>query len=92
MHLFYDASNLLLAAISVGLLVLKAYAFVDCARRPAAPFVAYSKLSKPIWLGITGVAALFQLVSSSPLGLLSIAGTVAAIVYLVDVKPAVAGP
>ena len=91
MTLFYSASNLLLAAISIGLLVLKTYAFVDCLRRPAGAFVAFSKLTKPIWLAITGVAALLQFFSASPLGLLSIAGTVAAIVYLVDVKPAVAG-
>lgn len=91
MTLFYDASNLLLAGISLGLLVMKAYAFVDCLRRPAGAFVAFGKLTKPLWLTITGAAAFLQLFSSNPIGLLSIVGTVAAIVYLVDVKPAVAG-
>lgn len=91
MHLFYDASNLLLTGISLFLLVMKAYAFVDCARRPAGAFVAFNKLTKPAWLAITGVAAVLQLLVTSPIGLFSIVGTVAAIVYLVDVKPAVAG-
>lgn len=89
--MFYEASSLLLTVISIGLLVLKVYAFVDCVRRPAGAFVAFSKLTKPIWLGITGAAALLQLLFADPIGLFSIAGTVGAIVYLVDVKPAVAG-
>jgi hypothetical protein len=86
-----DPSGLLLWVLSVGLLALKGYALVDCARRPAGPFVAYGKLSKPAWLAITGVAALLQLVFGGVIGLLSLAGTVAAIVYVVDVKPAVSG-
>jgi hypothetical protein len=86
----YGLSSLLMWCLSIALLALKAYAFLDCTRRPAGAFVAYSKLTKPIWLTITGVAAVLQLVSR-PFDLLSIAGTVAAIVYLVDVKPAVAG-
>ena len=81
----------LLGLIGLGLLVLKVYAFIDCLRRPAGAFPAYSKLTKPIWAGITGVSALFQFLAWGPFGLLSIAGTVAAIVYLVDVKPAVSG-
>ena len=81
-------SGLLLTALFLGLLVLKAYAFADCLRRPAGAFVAYGKLSKPAWLAITAASVLLQLFSG-PLGLLSIVGTVASIVYLVDVKPAV---
>jgi len=86
----YHVSGLLMWALSLGLMVLKGYAFLDCLRRPAGAFVAYGKLTKPIWLAITAVATLLQLYAG-PLDLLSIVGTVAAIVYLVDVKPAVAG-
>lgn len=86
-----DPSGLLLWVLSVGLLVLKGYAFADCVRRPAGAFVAFGKLTKPAWLAITGVAALLQLAAGGVIGLLSIAGTVAAIVYVVDVKPAVSG-
>ncbi len=86
-----DPSGLLLWAISLGLLVLKVYAFADCVRRPAEPFVAFGKLTKPIWLAITGVAALLHLLNPSVLGILTLLGTVAAIVYVTDVKPAVSG-
>ena len=86
-----DPSGLLLWVLSVVLLVLKGYALVDCARRPAGAFVAFGKLSKPAWLAITGVAALLQLLSGGVIGILSLVGTVAAIVYIVDVKPAVSG-
>jgi hypothetical protein len=87
----YDAGSLILTAIAIGLLVLKAYAFLDCTRRPAGAFSAFGKLSKPAWLAITGVSAVLQLLFAYPLGLLSVIGTVASIVYLVDVKPAVTG-
>lgn len=91
MHLLYDPAAVLLSVIGLGLLVLKIYAFVDCLRRPEAAFVAMGKLTRPAWLAITGIAALVQLVFTDPLNILSIVGTVAAIVYLVDVKPAVSG-
>ena len=86
-----DPSGLLLWALSVGLLVLKGYAFVDCVQRSPGTFVAHGKLTKQAWLAITGIAALLQLVSPGVLGILGLLGTVAAIVYLVDVKPAVSG-
>ena len=89
--MLFNATYGLLWLISLGLLVLKVYAVVDCARQPAGAFVAYGKLTKPAWLAITAVSALFQFVSGSPIGVLSVIGTVASIVYLVDVKPAVSG-
>jgi hypothetical protein len=87
----FDPANLLLSVIGLGLLVMKVYAFIDCVRRPESAFVAHGKLTKPAWLAITGIAALLQYFFGGVLGLFSIIGTVAAIVYLVDVKPAVSG-
>ena len=86
-----DPSGLLLWILSIGLLVLKGYALLDCSRRDAGAFVAFGKLTKPAWLAITGVAALLQFLSGGVIGILSLLGTVAAIVYIVDVKPAVSG-
>ena len=88
---YLHPANLLLFVIGIGLLVLKIYAFVDCLRRPEGSCVAFGKLTKPAWLAITGISALLQLIFGGAIGLLSIAGTVATIVYLVDVKPAVSG-
>lgn len=90
MHLALNPSSLLLTVIGLGVIVLKLWALVDCATRPTGAFPAHEKLSKPIWLAILAVA-LVASVYFGVLGLLSIAGDVAAIVYLVDVRPAVSG-
>ncbi len=73
-----------------GALALTAWAFVDALVRPAAAFVAAGKLTKPGWLAITGLAAaviyLFK-----PMSFLGLPAIIAAVVYLVDVRPAVRG-
>jgi hypothetical protein len=83
-------ANLILYVLGVGLLVLKVYALVDCTTRTSAAFVAHSKQTKGIWLGLLTVAVLLALVTG-PTNFLGLLATVAAIVYLVDVKPAVTG-
>jgi len=88
---FFNPSTVLLSVLALGLLVLKVYAFIDCLRRPEGMFVALGKLTKPAWLAITGIAALLQLLRPDVISIFSLLGTVAAIVYLVDVKPAVSG-
>ena len=85
----YDPGTGLLLLIGLGLLVLKVWALVDCATRPADAFELHGKLSKVAWLVILALAVLLG--GASVLGLFGIAGTIAAIVYLVDVKPAVSG-
>ncbi|MGH3630970.1 MAG: DUF2516 family protein [Sciscionella sp.] len=74
------------AAVLVGLV-----AFVHAIVQRSEAFTAADKLTKPKWLGITGgstaVCALFPF--GSALFLLWIAGLVAVLVYLVDVRPKV---
>ena len=82
---------LLLTVLNLGLLVLAAWAFVDCLRQPAAAFPAAGKLTKPAWLGITGVAVALVLLGAGVISLFGAVAAVAAIVYLVDVRPAVQG-
>jgi hypothetical protein len=82
-----DPSSLLLLVLGYGALGLKVWALVDACTRPQAGYVAAGKLTKLAWVGILAAAVLLGL--GSVLGLLSLAGTVAAIVYLVDVRPAV---
>ena len=80
----------LLTVLSWGGLALAAWAFVDALIRPAGAFVATGKLSKPGWVAITGISIavvyLFGLMS-----LLGLPALIAAVVYLVDVRPAVRG-
>lgn len=87
MRTAYEPAGLLMVGIFYALLAVKAWALVDAALRPAPAFVAAGKLTKPIWLAILGAALLFGLLGA--FNLLGLVGTVAAIVYLVDVRPAV---
>ncbi len=85
-----DPGSLLLLVLGLGALVLKLWALVDSVTRPAAAFPAAGKLTKPAWIAILAVAVLFTLLGGAQfLGLTGIIGTIAAIVYLVDVRPAV---
>jgi hypothetical protein len=90
-HLLLDPANPLLTVLSLGLLVLKLWALVDCATRPAAAFEIHGKLTKQNWLIILAVTVLLAVLFPQVLNLFSIVGTVAAIVYLVDGRPAVSG-
>jgi hypothetical protein len=82
-------ANYFLLLVNLVLLGLAIWAFVDAAVRPAAAFPAAGKLTKPIWLGITGVCVALSLLGVGLLGLLGGVVAVAVIVYLVDVRPAV---
>jgi uncharacterized iron-regulated membrane protein len=84
----FGLSNTLLTAVSLAVLVVQAWAVVDCATRRPDAFVAAGKLTKPAWLAITAVALVVGLLLG-PLGILGLAAVVASIVYLVDVRPAV---
>ena len=70
------------------LLAVKAFAFIDAVTRPTAAYPAAEKMTKPAWLLILGLALACDLLLGSLL--LLIAGTVAAFVYILDVRPALA--
>lgn len=70
---------------------LTVWAFVDALIRPANGFVATGKLTKPAWLAITGLAAVILFLTKNPIALLGLPAIIAAVVYLVDVRPAVRG-
>lgn len=72
----------------VGQLGLKAFALFDAARRSGQAFPAADKQSKKFWLIVLGLALAANLISPGALGLLTILGTIAAMVYIVDARPA----
>jgi uncharacterized protein DUF2516 len=74
-----------IAGIPVGV-----FAFVHAALQRADAFTAVDKLTKLAWVGITGAAAVLLIISyDGPYTIIWIAGLVAALVYLVDVRPKV---
>ena len=87
MHVFAFEGTVI-SWVSLALLVVKLWALVDAAIRPAPAYVAAEKLTKAAWLWILGLALAVDLVLPSMF--LMLAGTVAAFVYLIDVRPAVA--
>jgi hypothetical protein len=86
-HAFAYESGVLLL-IYLVLLAVKAFAMVDAVVRPAAAYPAADKLTKPAWLWILGLSLAAHVVWASPLNFLSLAGTIAALVYLLDARPA----
>lgn len=82
----FEFQSLLMNAVFLVLLAVKAFAFVDASVRPAAAYVAAEKLTKPAWLLILGLVVAAALLLSS--SILMLIGTVAAFVYLLDVRPA----
>ena len=77
-----------MSLLSLGLFALQAWAFVDAVSRRPDAFVAADKLTKPAWLIILGIALVAHMLIWSPSSLLNLAGAVAAIVYIVDARPA----
>ncbi|HYS37389.1 MAG TPA: DUF2516 family protein [Pseudonocardiaceae bacterium] len=72
------------AAVPVGL-----FAFLHAVTQRSDAYAAANKLTKPVWLAITGggtlACALFQFYNFTMM--FWIAGLVAVLVYLVDVRP-----
>ena len=72
------------------ILAVKVFAFVDALTRPTQAYVAAGKLTKPAWLLILGLTVATALLWPSVIGILSIVGIVAAFVFLLDVRLALA--
>ncbi|MBV9368707.1 MAG: DUF2516 family protein [Frankiales bacterium] len=68
----------------IGMLIVKVFALVDCLTVPERAFVMAGKQTKVIWTVILAVAVLTTLG-----GFLVVIGLIAALVYLLDVRPAV---
>ncbi|NYD40494.1 DUF2516 family protein [Nocardioides panaciterrulae] len=78
--------------VDLVLLAVKVFAFVNSLTWSGQHYTAANKLTKPAWTIILGLGLVLQLLMlrSSPINLLSLAFTIAAFVYLADVRPALA--
>jgi hypothetical protein len=86
----FDIQASILLLVTLALFVFQAWAFADAAFRRSEAFVAADKLTKPAWLIILGLALVAHMLFwERPFGLLNLLGAVAAIVYIVDARPAI---
>ena len=88
--LFDFTQSLVVLVLWVLFGIVKIWAFVDCVRRPAAAFPAVGRVSKVLWLILTGIAALTGLLPGLTLNIIGIAGIVVALIYLFDVRARIA--
>lgn len=89
MNVFEVESYLTLVMIFV-LLAITIFAFINSLLYSAESYVAAGKLTKPAWNIILGLAVVLQLIPAG-LFIVRIALIIAALVYMVDVRPALAG-
>ena len=73
--------------VSLAMLAAQAFALVDAVSHRPDAYVAGDKLTKNSWVLILGLALVAHLLFWSPLSLFNLVGIIAAIVYLVDVRP-----
>lgn len=73
---------------TLALFAVKALAFVDATTRSPQVFPAIDRQTKGFWMLILGLFLLEHLIFWNVLGILSLIGTVAALVYILDVRPA----
>jgi hypothetical protein len=87
----FDIQGGILLLVFFVLLAVKIYAFVSSLTFSAETYEAAGKLTKPTWTIILGLALVLQLLFFGGPTILHLAFTIAAFVYLADVRPALAG-
>ena len=85
----FDLPGLVMMAVSLVMFVLQAFAFVDSVTHRPDAYAAADKLTKNAWMIILGLGVVAHMLFWSPLSLFNLVGIIAAIVYLVDVRPAI---
>lgn len=81
--------------LALAVLVVQVWALIDAVMRPGPAYVAADKQTKNTWLAILGLTVAVNLLFGGGvfgggfLGLFTLIGLIAALVYLVDVRPAV---
>lgn len=86
----FQAESWFMLVVELVLIVVKIFAFVNSLMYSAESYTAANRLTKPAWTIILGLGLAVQLVIGGPLGLINIVFTIAAFVYLADVRPALA--
>jgi hypothetical protein len=86
----FEIQGYLMLAVAVAVLAVKVFAFVSSLLFSTDSYRAADKLTKPAWCAILGLGVACQMLFGSPLNLINLAFTIGALVYLADVRPALA--
>ncbi len=81
-------SGLVLTVVSLAQLAGLLFSLGHALRVRSDAFTAAGKQSKVFWGALLGVSLILRLTISSPLDLFGVIASIAAIVYIVDVRPA----
>jgi hypothetical protein len=84
-----QAESTIMLVVQLALLVVKLFAFVNSLLYPAEAYDAANKLTKPAWAIGLGLGLVVHLVIPDVF-IANVAFTIAAFVYLADVRPALA--
>jgi hypothetical protein len=84
----FQAESMFMLIVELVLIAVKIFALVNSLMYSAESYSAANKLTKPAWIIILGLGLAVQLVVGGPLAIYNIAFTIAAFVYLADVRPA----
>ncbi|WP_457207659.1 DUF2516 family protein [Nocardioides sp. P5_C9_2] len=89
---FFEFQGYVYLVVTLAMLAVKAYAFISSLMYSAEAYTATGKLTKPAWSIILGLGLLAQvlMINASPINLIPLVFTIAALVYLADVRPALA--
>lgn len=82
----FSVQNGIMLILSIALFIVKCVALVDCVTREESRFQVVETLPKRTWLILLVLALLIHLIDWNPIGLLNLAGTVAALVYLAQLR------
>jgi hypothetical protein len=84
-----DTALWILRIIDWAVVPVGVFAFVHALLQRPDAYTAADRLTKPVWLAITGIAAVALLLFSfaSVAWMFWMAGLVASLVYIVDVRP-----
>ncbi|WP_395690786.1 DUF2516 family protein [Nocardioides sp.] len=83
-----QAQSTVMTVVMLVLLAVKLFAFVSSLLYSGEAYNAANKLTKPAWTIILGLGLAVQVVFGGPLNIINLVFTIAAFVYLADVRPA----
>lgn len=91
-----EIQSIVVLVVLLVLLVVKGFAFVNAVSFPAEAYDATGKQTKQTWTAILGIGLLIQLATlfinlGFLTSILNLGFTIAAFVYLADVRPALKG-